>query len=55
MAVCYQAFVHLSTAFCHCDQEELEERMYESPLDPHDVMKCVQWMDETTLNMITER
>jgi fatty acyl-CoA reductase len=50
-----QAFVHLSTAFCHCDVDVLEERIYESPLDPHDVMRCVQWMDETTLDMITQR
>jgi fatty acyl-CoA reductase len=47
--------VHLSTAFCHCDLEELEERTYETPVDPHDVMRCVQWMDETSLNLITER
>jgi fatty acyl-CoA reductase len=47
--------VYLSTAFCHCDVDVLEERIYESPLDPRDVMRCVQWMDETTLNMITER
>jgi hypothetical protein len=53
--VCVQAFVHLSTAFCHCDQEELEERAYELRLDPLDVMKSLRWMDETSLNMITDR
>jgi hypothetical protein len=50
-----QAFVHLSTAFCHCDLEVLEEKLYQSPLDPHDVMRCVQWMDDATLDLITER
>jgi fatty acyl-CoA reductase len=52
---CFQAFVHLSTAFCHPDAEELEERIYDSPVDPHDVMRCVQWMDETSLDAITWR
>jgi fatty acyl-CoA reductase len=47
--------VHLSTAFCHCDLEELEERAYDSPVDPHDIMSCVQWLDEASLDMITGR
>lgn len=50
-----KAFVHLSTAFCHCDLEELEERAYDSPVDPHDIMSCVQWLDEASLDMITGR
>jgi hypothetical protein len=52
---CFQAFVHLSTAFCHPDSQELEERAYESPMDPHDVMRCVQWIDEASLDVITAR
>jgi fatty acyl-CoA reductase len=47
--------VHLSTAFCHCDLEVLEEKVYQSALDPHDVMRFLQWIDETTLDMITVR
>ncbi|XP_069692562.1 putative fatty acyl-CoA reductase CG5065 [Periplaneta americana] len=48
-----KAFVHLSTAFCHCDLQELEERTYAAPVDPRDVMRVVQWMDETSLDTIT--
>ncbi|KAJ4443859.1 hypothetical protein ANN_05646 [Periplaneta americana] len=50
-----KAFVHLSTAFCHCDLQELEERTYAAPVDPRDVMRVVQWMDETSLDTITPR
>ncbi|XP_066995062.2 putative fatty acyl-CoA reductase CG5065 [Anabrus simplex] len=50
-----KAFVHLSTAFCHCDQEDLEERMYPCPYEPQDLMRAIQWMDDTTLEMITPR
>lgn len=47
------SFVHLSTAFCHPDQEELGERVYDAPDDPHKVMDLIQWMDESAINLIT--
>lgn len=50
-----QAFVHLSTAFCHCEIEVLEETTYASPANPHDIIRICQWMDDTTLEHITPR
>ncbi|XP_075237430.1 putative fatty acyl-CoA reductase CG5065 [Lycorma delicatula] len=50
-----KAFIHLSTAFCHCEYEILEEAVYPSPANPHDIIRAVQWMDPTTLEMITPR
>lgn len=50
-----QAFVHLSTAFCHVDQEELGERVYDAPDDPDDVIRLVQWLDEEAINLITPK
>lgn len=47
-----KSFVHLSTAFCHPDQEELGERVYDAPDDPQKVMELMQWMDETAINLI---
>jgi hypothetical protein len=35
--------------------EVLDERVYDPPVDPHDVMRCVQWMDEASVDMITGR
>ncbi|KAJ9594707.1 hypothetical protein L9F63_013981, partial [Diploptera punctata] len=31
----------------------LKENTYPAPVDPEDIMRCVQWMDEKTLNMLT--
>ncbi|KAG8270222.1 hypothetical protein J6590_090139 [Homalodisca vitripennis] len=51
----FQALVHLSTAFCHCEYETLEEVTYPSPANPHDIIRVCQWMDDTTLEIITPR
>ncbi|KAL0125702.1 hypothetical protein PUN28_004638 [Cardiocondyla obscurior] len=49
------AFIHLSTAFCHVDQEELGERCYDSPHDPKDVMRLVEWLDDEGIDLITPK
>lgn len=45
--------VHVSTAFCHCDVEEMEEKAYPSPYDPMDVIKMTHWLPDSTLEKIT--
>ncbi|XP_011635035.1 putative fatty acyl-CoA reductase CG5065 isoform X2 [Pogonomyrmex barbatus] len=50
-----KAFVHISTAFCHVDQEELGERTYDSPNDPQDIMRLVQWLDEDAIDLISPK
>lgn len=50
-----EAFVHLSTAFCHVDQMELGERVYDSPDDPQDVIRFVQWMEDDAIDLITSK
>lgn len=47
------ALIHLSTAFCYCDQEVLLEKVYECQHDPNDLIRCAQWMDGKTLEKIT--
>ncbi|KAL9705373.1 hypothetical protein quinque_008891 [Culex quinquefasciatus] len=48
-----QVLLHLSTAFCYCDKEVLNERVYDFHHNPYDLMRTVEWMDEETLNQIT--
>lgn len=48
-----QMFLHLSTAFCYCDLEELHEKVTDSPHNPHDIMRMVEWMDDKTLDTLT--
>ncbi|XP_015379767.1 PREDICTED: putative fatty acyl-CoA reductase CG5065 [Diuraphis noxia] len=50
-----ESFVHLSTAFCHCEYDTLDETIYPSPANPEDVMRAVEWMDDHTLEIITPR
>lgn len=46
-------FLHLSTAFCYCDLEVLEEKVLDSPHDPDDIMRLAEWMEDKTLDAIT--
>lgn len=50
-----RSFVHLSTAFCYPDKEELDEKVYESTADPQDVMRLVEWLDESSIDLITPK
>ncbi|KAL1463625.1 hypothetical protein WDU94_015363 [Cyamophila willieti] len=49
------AFIHFSTAFCHPEQQVLEEKLYPSPVNPHDVMRAMDWMDDETIKALTPR
>lgn len=50
-----QAFVYVSTAFCHCELDVMEERVYETPVKPEDIMRICQWMDEKSMEAITPK
>lgn len=47
------AVVHLSTAFCYCDQEVLLEKVYDCPHEPYDLIRCAEWMDIKAMDKIT--
>lgn len=44
------ATVHLSTAFCNCDQQILQEKVYEWPQKPLDLIRCAEWMTEEAMD-----
>lgn len=48
-----KSFIHLSTAFCYCDQEVLLEKVYDCAHNPDDLIRCAEWMDVKTLEKIT--
>ncbi|XP_069683853.1 putative fatty acyl-CoA reductase CG5065 [Periplaneta americana] len=50
-----KAFVHLSTAFCHCEYDVLGEKMYPPPHNPHDVMRAMEWLDDKSIELLTPR
>lgn len=49
------AFVHVSTSYCHCDETVLEERTYKAPHNPRKILELVSWMDDELLGMVTPR
>ncbi|XP_046383094.1 putative fatty acyl-CoA reductase CG5065 [Ischnura elegans] len=48
-----EAFVHVSTAYCHCEQKVLEEITYEPPHDPHKLLPSMQWLPDDAVKLIT--
>jgi alcohol-forming fatty acyl-CoA reductase len=43
------SFIHLSTAFCNCDQDVLKEEVYEWAQMPNDLIRCAGWMTEDAM------
>ncbi|XP_065352981.1 putative fatty acyl-CoA reductase CG5065 [Cloeon dipterum] len=48
-----EALVHVSTAYCNCDREQVNEIIYPPPYDPEKIIQCMDWMDEELVNVIT--
>ncbi|KAK9739119.1 Male sterility protein [Popillia japonica] len=42
-------FIHLSTAFCSADIDVFEEKVYDSPYDPIDIINTAKWMPAEAL------
>ncbi|CAB3257568.1 unnamed protein product [Arctia plantaginis] len=45
-----EVFVHLSTAYCRCDLDVLDEKLYKAVHNPRKIMDIVSWMDDETLD-----
>lgn len=43
------SIIHLSTAFCNSEHEIMQEKVYECPDDPLDLIRCAEWMDDETM------
>ncbi|XP_072948535.1 putative fatty acyl-CoA reductase CG5065 [Epargyreus clarus] len=47
-----EAFVHLSTAYCRCELDVLEEKLYPAVHKPGKIMDIVDWMDDEMLRYL---
>ena len=47
--------MHVSTAYCQCDEDVLEEDTYPVGVHPERVIDMVQWMDPAVLRDITPK
>lgn len=48
-----EALVHVSTAYCNCDREEVDEVIYEPPVPPQKIIDTIEWMDEDLVGVLT--
>lgn len=49
-----KVMLHLSTTFCCCDQDILREQVYDWDVDPRNLIKCCEWMNEASMNLMRE-
>ena len=47
--------MHLSTAYCNCDRNVLEEVLYPAHADWRKMIEIAENTDEHTLNILTEK
>lgn len=50
-----EALIHVSTAYCNCDRDEVNEVIYPPPYDPEKIIQCVQWMDDSLIQVLTPK
>ncbi|XP_049883844.1 putative fatty acyl-CoA reductase CG5065 [Pectinophora gossypiella] len=45
-----EVFLHVSTSYCRCELDLLEEKLYPAKHRPQDIMECCRWMDDDLIN-----
>jgi len=50
-----QVFVHVSTTYCHCKENVLEERYYSANENPYGILEMVKTLNDETLEYITPK
>lgn len=49
------ALIHVSTAYCNCDRNDIKEMVYPPPMDPYKLIQLVDWMDDDVFNHLTPK
>ncbi|XP_057671020.1 putative fatty acyl-CoA reductase CG5065 [Diorhabda carinulata] len=50
-----EALVHVSTAYCNCDRNEVKETIYPPPIDPDHIVTLVETLDEELVDSFTSK
>lgn len=50
-----EVFTHVSTSYCHCNEEYLDERYYPATENPYGVMEMSKLMSDEVLDLITPK
>lgn len=49
-----KSFVHVSTAYAYCHQDQAEERIYDMKVTPNRMLELAEWLDCDTLNTVKD-
>jgi fatty acyl-CoA reductase len=50
-----KAFVHVSTSYCQCNEDVVEERAYMAPQNPYGILEMTKLLDNEILDLVTPR
>ncbi|XP_051885037.1 fatty acyl-CoA reductase 1 isoform X1 [Pristis pectinata] len=50
-----EVFIHVSTAYAHCNRKHIEEVIYPPPVDPKKLIEALEWMDDDLVQDITRK
>ncbi|XP_038663847.1 fatty acyl-CoA reductase 1 isoform X2 [Scyliorhinus canicula] len=50
-----EVFIHVSTAYAHCNRKHIEEVIYPPPVDPKKLIEALEWMDDSLVQDITRK
>ncbi|KAM7293388.1 fatty acyl-CoA reductase 1 [Ixodes scapularis] len=50
-----KVYVHVSTAYCNCNEKEIREQVYPTHMKPANLMNIAEWMDDSLLEAITPK
>lgn len=50
-----EALIHVSTAYCNCDRDEVNEEIYPPPYDPEHIIQAMEWMDDELIQTLTPK
>ncbi|XP_050528195.1 uncharacterized protein LOC126898298 [Daktulosphaira vitifoliae] len=50
-----EVFVYVSTAYCHPSETELQEKIYNSPVDPHKIILSMEIMENKYIENISKQ
>ncbi|KAL7862618.1 hypothetical protein SRHO_G00116020 [Serrasalmus rhombeus] len=50
-----EVFIHISTAYAHCDRELIEEVVYPPPVDYRKLIDTLEWMDDKLVSLMTPK
>lgn len=50
-----KAFIHVSTAYCNCDETEIAEKIYPSKNDPEKIIQSIEHLEDDLLEGLTPK